>query len=120
MHQLRGMTASLWIAAQLLGISALCFAGLALLVKGRAAITAAKRAAKEVRLNLSMSVLDVLFVAPFAVVLVRLIHAGVGSIAFGELRVWEQLPQLVTFVIVVFVGDFFSYWRHRLEHTRWL
>ena len=34
--------------------------------------------------------------------------------------IWTHLPRGMTFFAVVFIGDFVSYWRHRLEHTRWL
>src|SRR5690606_8076910 len=58
--------AHLWMALQILLLSALAFALLALLVKGREAIAAAERARKEVSVNLSLFILDALFVAPFA------------------------------------------------------
>ena len=34
--------------------------------------------------------------------------------------VWSSLGPFVTLGLTVFIGDFTSYWRHRLEHTRWL
>ena len=33
---------------------------------------------------------------------------------------WASLGPRVTLALTVFIGDFTSYWRHRLEHTRWL
>jgi len=30
---------------------------------------------------------------------------------------WANLPVPVMLLIVLFVGDFIGYWRHRLEHT---
>ena len=113
---------ALRIAAELLFYSAVWFCGLALLVKGKEAIEAARKAAKEIRLNLSILVVDVLFVAPFVGLLVTLVRAGVDHLPFGVLdgRIWDVVGRGGTLFAVVFLGDFFSYWRHRLEHTRLL
>ena len=113
---------SLWVALQLLLISGIWFCGLALLVKGKKAIAAARSAAREVRVNLSWLLLDVLFVAPIIALLVTSIRFG---IAHSPLRVidegvWALAGRGATFLAVVFLGDFVSYWRHRLEHTHWL
>ena len=113
---------ALWIAAELLFYSAIWMCGLALLVKGKDAIAGAWKAAKEVRLNLSILVVDVLFVAPFVALLVGLVKFGVEHLPFGVLDggIWNRVGRSGTLFAVVFVGDFFSYWRHRLEHTRLL
>ena len=113
---------ALWIAAELLFYSAIWMCGLALLVKGKEAIAGARKAAKEVRLNLSILVVDVLFVAPFVALLVGLVKFGVEHLPFGVLDggIWNRVGRSGTLFAVVFVGDFFSYWRHRLEHTRLL
>src|SRR6185503_1149226 len=113
---------ALWIAAELLFYSAVWLCGLALLVKGKEAIDAARKAAKEIRLNLSILVVDVLFVAPFVGLFVGIVKAGVEHLPFGVLdgRIWDVVGQGGTLFAVVFLGDFFSYWRHRLEHTRLL
>jgi sterol desaturase/sphingolipid hydroxylase (fatty acid hydroxylase superfamily) len=113
---------SLRIAAELLAWSTLIFGFLAVLVKGREALEALRRAAKEVRVNLAIHFLDALFVAPVLAILVALMRAGVDrySLAFVDDGLWSWMGRPATFVMVVFVGDFISYWRHRLEHTRWL
>jgi len=113
---------AVWIAGELLFYSAIWMCGLALLVKGKEAITAAQKAAKEVRLNLSILFLDVLLVAPFVALLVGLVRAGIEHLPFGVLdsRIWDAVGRGGTLFAVVFLGDFFSYWRHRLEHTRLL
>jgi sterol desaturase/sphingolipid hydroxylase (fatty acid hydroxylase superfamily) len=110
------------IAAELLFYSAVWFCGLALLVKGKEAIAAGRKAAREIRLNLSILFVDALFVAPFVALLVALVKLGVGHLPFGVLdgRIWDVVGRGGTLFAVVFLGDFFSYWRHRLEHTRLL
>jgi sterol desaturase/sphingolipid hydroxylase (fatty acid hydroxylase superfamily) len=119
---IQSATNALRVAAELLFYSAVGFCGLALLVKGKEAIAAARKAAREIRLNLSILVVDVLFVAPFVALLVRLVRLGVEHLPFGVLDggIWETVGRDGTLFAVVFVGDFFSYWRHRLEHTRLL
>ena len=119
---LRSAMSSLWIAAQLLLISGIAFGYLALLIKGKEAIVAARRAIAEIRINLGLYVVDTLFVAPVISLLVATIRAGLAHaslIGAGE-HVWPLVGRYPTFFAVVFIGDFASYWRHRLEHTRWL
>jgi sterol desaturase/sphingolipid hydroxylase (fatty acid hydroxylase superfamily) len=113
---------SLGIAVQVLLYSTILFTTIVLAVKGRAAIAAGKRAWPEVRLNLWWYFLDALFVAPVIGLAVTLIQAGVSrySLEIARPQTWEALGRPVTFVAVVFLGDFISYWRHRLEHTRWV
>jgi len=113
---------SLRIAVELLAYSALFFGSIALLVKGREAIDAARRAVAEVRFNLTLYLLDAVFVAPMLAIAVTVIRSVVKKYSLGIVgeETWAIVTQPVTFVVVVFAGDFISYWRHRLEHTRWL
>jgi sterol desaturase/sphingolipid hydroxylase (fatty acid hydroxylase superfamily) len=113
---------SLRIAAELLAYSALYFGFIALLVKGREAIDAARRAVAEVRFNLALYFLDTVFVAPMLAIAVTVIRSVVKAYSLGIVKeeTWGIVGQPVTFVAVVLAGDFISYWRHRLEHTRWL
>jgi sterol desaturase/sphingolipid hydroxylase (fatty acid hydroxylase superfamily) len=113
---------SLRIAAELLAWSTLIFGSLAVLVKGREAFSALRRAAKELRVNLAIHFLDALFVAPVLAILTTVIRMGVDhySLALLDGAVWSRVGTPATLVIAVFIGDFISYWRHRLEHTRWL
>ena len=119
---IRSVGESLWTAAEMLLISAAAFGYLALLVKGKEALAAARRAAREIRLNLGIYFLDVLFVGPVVGILVAAIRFLIGHSPFTVLHesVWSSVGRYGTFVAVVFVGDFMSYWRHRLEHTRLL
>ena len=119
---LQSAAQSLRIAAELLGWSTLIFGSLAVLVKGREALDALRRAARELRVNLAILFLDALFVAPVLAILTTLIRAGIDhySLAVIDGGLWSWLGKPTTFVTAVFIGDFISYWRHRLEHTRWL
>lgn len=118
----RAAGTSLWRAAQLFVVSALVFAWIALIVKGREAIKAGERAMKQVRINLAIYVLDALFVAPLAAVVIQLIRVGVSTLSLEIVSPssWESLPTVLIVIAVLFLGDFISYWRHRLEHTRLL
>ena len=113
---------SIWTAAQILLLSALFFAWLAVVLKGREAIAAVRRAAAEVRINLSLFFLDVLFVAPVIALLIQGVRAVVdwSGLALASPGNWASIGTVGTLVSVVFVGDLVSYWRHRLEHTRLL
>ncbi|HZY68007.1 MAG TPA: sterol desaturase family protein, partial [Devosia sp.] len=98
------------------------FAGLALILKRGEALAAARRAAHEIRLNLSFYFLDVLFVVP----VLGLITIAVGAVTAGVGLVlvppgwWLAIGTYPTLFMAVFLGDFIGYWRHRIEHTRWL
>ena len=104
----------------LLALPAVAFALLALLVKGREAIAAAGRAAHEVRINLWLHVIDAVFMLPLLTLLIAAIAAGIeqlGLVRF-QTEVWAALGPYPTLFMVVFLGDFEGYWRHRFEHTR--
>src|SRR5439155_27014669 len=111
-----------WGAVQILLISAAAFSYLALLIKGTEAIAAARRAIREIRLNLGLYVFDTLFVAPVIGLLVAIIRFGISRSPFVVVdeSFWSAFGTYGTFIAVVFIGDFASYWRHRIEHTRLL
>ena len=112
---------SLWVAVQLLILSGSVFALVAVVLKGDQAIAAARHAARELRLNLKLYFFDALFIAPVIALLVQLVREGVARLNLALIdESWWTGPGWVIFAAVVFVGDFCSYWRHRLEHTRWL
>ena len=108
-------------AAELLAYSALFFAFIALLVKGRGAVAAARRAAGEVRINLSLQVINVILFAPIVGMSVTLWRGVVKhySLALVDERVWSHLGSFGILAAVLFAGDFLGYWRHRFQHTRW-
>lgn len=108
-------------AAELLAYSAIFYGLLALLVKGRRAFSDAHRAASQTRINLSWAAIDFILVGPSLVIAVALLRRGIDVLALGfDSSAWSMLPNAATFVAVIFIGDFISYWRHRLEHTRLL
>jgi sterol desaturase/sphingolipid hydroxylase (fatty acid hydroxylase superfamily) len=55
-------------------------------------------------------------------VLVAAIRSAVRaySLEIGNEQWWVVAGYPLTLFAVVFLGDLISYWRHRLEHTRWL
>jgi sterol desaturase/sphingolipid hydroxylase (fatty acid hydroxylase superfamily) len=112
---------ALRLAAAALAMSVLIFGLIALVVKGREAIEAGMRAIVEVRMNVAFYFFDALFVAPVLTVMIAGLRYGVTeySLPVVSESVWATAGKIVTFVAVLFIGDFVSYWRHRVEHTRW-
>jgi sterol desaturase/sphingolipid hydroxylase (fatty acid hydroxylase superfamily) len=119
---LAGAGHTLWLEGQILLLSATLFGGLAVILKGEEAFAAARRAAAEVRINLSLFVVDALFVGPVVAILVQAILGGVTRFDWVLVNPqhWASLGGVGTIVVVVFLSDLISYGRHRLEHTRWL
>jgi len=111
---------TLWAAAAALFWPALFFAGIALAVKGRRALAAAVRASGETRTNLALYFLDALLIAPPLAVLLVGMKRLLAGWEVVEPGLWAALPLPLTALVAVFAGDFIGYWRHRLEHTRWL
>lgn len=111
-----------WLFVEPLIWSALAFALLAVALKGRSALEAARRAASETRTTLGLYVLDLVLVGPPLALAVGVIARTVDHYSFVVTPewVWASLGTGVTLALTMFVGDFGSYWRHRLEHTRWL
>jgi sterol desaturase/sphingolipid hydroxylase (fatty acid hydroxylase superfamily) len=111
-----------WLVIEPLFWSAVAFALVALALKGRGALEAAREAALETRITLGLYALDLLVVgAPLglAVALIATIIRQYGLVLAGD-TLWADLGVPITLFLTVFLGDFVSYWRHRLEHTRWL
>jgi sterol desaturase/sphingolipid hydroxylase (fatty acid hydroxylase superfamily) len=113
---------TLRMTAELMAYSAIAYVSLALLVKGREAVEGARRASSEIRLNLGWTLLDAVAVAPVLAAAVTGVKFVIERFSLTILSSdsWTPLGLPATFFIVIFVGDFISYWRHRLEHTRWL
>ena len=109
------------MAVTLMAISAVFFCSLALLVKGSQVFSDARRAASEIRLNLSWQALDFVLVGPALAVATTLLRKGIDAVALGvDSSAWSVLPNAATFVAVIVIGGFVSYWRHRLEHSHLL
>ena len=98
------------------------FGALAWLTKGRRALADARAAAGETRINLAMVLVDALAVGP---VLAVGMGAAAGALAVYGLqldtaRLWAWMGRWPTVAVAVVLGDFFGYWRHRAQHSRWL
>ena len=104
-------------------VPAYIFAGLAIVAKGLyPALAAAKQAVHETRVNLAIYILDSLIVGPTLIALYVLAtnFADTVSLRLIDQHFWNTLPSTLVAFAAVFVGDFVGYWRHRLEHTRFL
>jgi sterol desaturase/sphingolipid hydroxylase (fatty acid hydroxylase superfamily) len=99
------------------------FIGLAVLTKGLSpAWAAAKRAIRETRVNLAIYILDIFTVGAILVPLYVLManFADAAALRLISPHFWDSVPSLLVGFAAVFAGDFIGYWRHRLEHTRFL
>ena len=102
-----------------LAIPAVFFALLALAVKRGEAWAAAKRAGEQVRICLWLYFLDALFMLPVMAVVISgidgvLFHWGITRF---QTNFWAGVGTYPTLFLVLFLGDFAGYWRHRFEHT---
>ena len=98
------------------------FIALAFVLKRREAWAAFRRAAGELRINLALYFIDALLVLPLLALVtgvVDLIMRQSGLILVPP-GFWLGAGELPTLIAAVFLGDFIGYWRHRLEHTKWL
>ena len=113
---------SLAVAGELFFVSALVFCSLALVLKGRDAVAAGRRAIRQIRINLSLYVIDALLVAPGIGLLVQVIRTAMDHYGLHLMSGswWDQAGTAMTALAAVFLGDLCSYWRHRFEHTRLL
>jgi sterol desaturase/sphingolipid hydroxylase (fatty acid hydroxylase superfamily) len=113
---------SLWESTQIIAISAVFFVLLALLVKGKEAIDQANQARRETSVNLRLWALDTVLFAPIIAFVVQIIRWTIVGSSFELIHrdAWNALPQFITAIAALFLGDFISYCRHRIEHTRLL
>lgn len=109
---------ALWAAYSDLLLPALIFAAIALAVRGIAALRTARAASDEVRTNLILFTLDIIFVTPVLALLLGATGAWLQRHGLTlPANTWEALPVWLVGFIAVFAGDFVAYWRHRFEHT---
>ena len=105
-----------------LGLVAAFFIALALLLKGRAAIADARAATGEIKINLILTVLGQIFVGPlitlFVLGLIEVLKAR--GLHLAPPHIWDVIGQWPTLLLAVVAGDFIGYWRHRVQHTKWL
>jgi sterol desaturase/sphingolipid hydroxylase (fatty acid hydroxylase superfamily) len=105
-----------------LAVCAILFAALAWVTKGRRALADARAAAGQTRINLTLAVVDALAVGPVLAVGMALLVGALGARGWqlDTSRLWAWLGRWPTVVVAVVLGDFFGYWRHRAQHSRWL
>lgn len=111
--------AALWNAAVDLWLPALIFAAIALLARGKLAIETARNASGEIRTNVILNVIDIVFIGPIVALSVAAAGAWLqrSGIFLMNPAEWSAWPKWLVAVIAIVAGDFIGYWRHRLEHT---
>jgi sterol desaturase/sphingolipid hydroxylase (fatty acid hydroxylase superfamily) len=114
---LQNATSSLWAACFDLIAPAIIFAAVALAARGVVSLRAARSAASEVRTNLILFALDIMFVTPLLAIALGVTGAWIQSSGLVLALQWSALPPWAIALAAVFAGDFLAYWRHRLEHT---
>jgi sterol desaturase/sphingolipid hydroxylase (fatty acid hydroxylase superfamily) len=97
---------------------ALVFSAIALIARGAGSLRTARSAAGEISTNITLFVIDLMFIAPALALLLAAMGAwmqanGVTAIARDA---WAAWPAWAIALLAVFAGDFIGYWRHRLEH----
>lgn len=112
------------LGKELLEIAAIAvwFFALAWVLKRGRAIADAKAAAGQTRINFIFMCVDGLAVAP-------VIGFASGAVAHGlhdngltliPTAQWTSLGVVATGAAAIFLGDGVGYWRHRVQHSRWL
>ncbi|MDW4549375.1 sterol desaturase family protein [Defluviimonas sp. D31] len=98
---------------------ALFFFLLAMLLRGRAVFHDIRRVWPETRLNLELLAFNALVVVPLIGLVATFLATTIQSrgLVFFDPADWARLPTPLVIFIVIFIGDFVGYWRHRLEHS---
>lgn len=74
-----------------------------------------------VHVNVLSCVLDVLLIGPLMALIIVWMQGALYQPANNWLGTfWHDLPPWLVIVAVLFLGDGIAYFRHRLEHSRWL
>lgn len=105
-----------------LTVCAVVFAALAWVTKGRRSLADARAAAGQTRINLTIVAVDALAVGPMLALGMAVVVGAVTAqgLQLDTARLWAWLGRWPTVVVAVVLGDFFGYWRHRVQHSRWL
>jgi sterol desaturase/sphingolipid hydroxylase (fatty acid hydroxylase superfamily) len=102
------------------GVCAVYFGVLALVTKGRRAITELRTLLGDLRITFGIAAFNRLTVTPVMGLLLAYIASRVRA-ELGDLPgpgLWARIGDWPTLLAVVVIGDFVGYWRHRLQHTR--
>lgn len=110
------------LALEALVYPAVGFFLLALLVKRGDAIRDIAKAIPETGVNLGLVVFNAILVSPIVAAFALFYSDFFDEQGFRIIdpEFWRGLPFALTIFLAVFIGDFTGYWRHRLEHCRWL
>ncbi|WP_371224637.1 sterol desaturase family protein [Roseovarius sp. 2305UL8-3] len=111
---------NLYGALKVMMVPTLFFICLAYIVKGRDSINDFLRALPETILNIKIQAFNILFSSPFVAIYVTAIHGFLtgNNLFLITPEFWDGVPMVVVLFLAVFLGDFFHYWRHRLDHTK--
>ncbi len=108
-------------ALVLLGCAAV-FAALSFLLKGRRMLADLPGLAAETKVNVAFLLLGQFLTSPLTVVLIGWVTAALRARGLGleTAGFWKQIGEWPTLGACVLAGDFIGYWRHRVQHTKWL
>lgn len=100
-------------------IPAVVFLGLGWHFKGRDFLPDLRSALPETGLTLKILVFNALFAGPVLAVVITALHSWLvaNDLVLFRPESWASLPTVLVLFLAVFLADFFSYWRHRLDHS---
>jgi sterol desaturase/sphingolipid hydroxylase (fatty acid hydroxylase superfamily) len=110
---------NLWTAFKYLFVPGLVFLIVAILFKGKGWLTDVRRALPEFGLTLKIIVFNVLIGVPVVAVILTAAHSVIlqNQLMLFTPEAWTAAPVALMLFLAVFMGDFFHYWRHRLDHS---
>jgi len=108
-------------AVQLIGPFVI-FLFLAVLVQKHRSFESPQGLVRESKLNLTLHFLDAILITPVLALVIASIISSIknGRFTIGSEGFWSEVPVIVVGFCAVFAGDFIGYFRHRLEHSKWL
>ena len=111
--------ATLWEGLMGVASVGLAVMAIAFIARGKTSIQRARAAAGEISVNITLYIVDIIVVTPILALALAAIGSSMQAHGVAILRpvFWTHLPQWLVGFLVLFVGDFIGYWRHRLEHT---
>ncbi|MFZ4602747.1 MAG: sterol desaturase family protein [Caulobacterales bacterium] len=110
---------ALWAAYAALALPFALFAAVGLIVRGRGALTVARRAWPASRTTLVLIAANLALAGPIVALAASAINWAAAA-APGRLiapEFWAGLPLWASAACALVIGDFVGYWRHRLEHS---
>lgn len=110
---------NVWQAFLYLLIPAAVFLGLGWYFKGRRFLPDLIRSIPETELNLKIVVFNAIVTGPLLAISLTGFHWWLvrSDLVLFRPEDWEVLPQPLILFMALFVADFISYWRHRLDHS---